>query len=1393
MPIVPKLEDFKQIVKEAEESGYVDLSKDDRKVVMNPLSFLRFLPGGTGIQKLEAEGKIKFESDEEIDAAKEIERTLVGGGTKAGSAILSFITAGIDLSGKTNLTKKLDEATNRFLQKHGDPKTLGGEIGEIVTQFGLPGGIVAKITGNVGKLEKIGKLNTLINKTIGKISNKYVRSTVAGATSVARRAGQGGLTIGLTDFAFSSPGRKTLIGEQVDETGKTGRDLAVARLINKIKYAQEGSVIGAGFPIVGKALSLGAKFGLYGYGKVFDIGGKIANPIVALTSKALALDKYVLPTLTNAIKTNVNTIGEIGTRILLPVVSVGKVSPLTRIKDGLPEFKQWRSFSVNSTDDLRKTLKRIDNGLSYFRSVGRFSPEQAAVRQEAEKRIVKTARIVEKLLDSIEKRNYDLVKASKSLYDTKTTSPASMDKYLDDILQYIKGQRSLKTLQPELQSSAQRLKGLMDNAKKEFSKLLPDDSVIKPILTKNLQGYMRKSFGVFTNPNYAVDETSTVFKDAVNFMRNIVNKNKDLREYARNVQEAEKVSYQEAKDIVAKLQVKDMLRYAKTDNKDPIQILTQISKKKLRSEDVLATGEELPKVIRKLLGEENNLRNTVLQTISNITTSSTNKLMFDRLGEMLVKSGYLFRSREAAEMALKIAPGGAGIRAVGKLDGLGLLNSKTSELYGSVDMINRLTNLKGPLDTFAQLPIIKNLLQIKAGTQFGKTVLSPATVTRNFTSASMFVLNRGLIGGRASVTESMKMVVDDIFNAGKLGKDAEKRLLDNIEEGIQYGALDENIVASELGAVLRAIRSRSIKDTDQLTAFLEKKGLLNTLGRIYAGGDNVWKWYGYNWYKSYLADYSQKSLPKMKEWFRNIAGREFAEKTLTGRTKNIDDAIKEAASWYVTNTMPTYSKVPRLIQGIRSIPFFGNFVAFPAEMIRTSTNTIAVNLKEIASNDRALREMGYRGLMGQFVTMGGASYGIKKLYSTFTGITEEMMDGYRRYLGPEFQKNSDLVAITKMNDEGEFKAVDLSTFLPYDFVTRGVRGALDLIKEQKNTPKERNRFLLDFVFSPDGFFGELLSPFINRAIYFETFSEIVNNKKKEGGQIYSDLADWPEIFDKTFVHMVKTVEPGIITTGRQAYYAFKEQLTPSGQRYELEDILLGLGTGVKPQNVDLKQNTKYLLSDYKKIRTEAPVGSDMYRFNRTVDEIKNDFIKQQRFAFTEQQRLFKAFEAMKNLGFDEDLIYDEARQQKLTGRNLDTLLNGEFKPLKYSKPRFERKIEDTEKQAERAKRSLLSINEDALFPEDELDDIMDTLEDADLNKIFPFDAPIETPPSKVIPVTPKKVSQAPITTPPLPEQPQAVAVSPSPSSTLNNGLTQSEMALLSPSEQAIRLKQRGIA
>ena len=100
-------------------------------------------------------------------------------------------------------------------------------------------------------------------------------------------------------------------------------------------------------------------------------------------------------------------------------------------------------------------------------------------------------------------------------------------------------------------------------------------------------------------------------------------------------------------------------------------------------------------------------------------------------------------------------------------------------------------------------------LQFKVATQFGKTVLSPVTQVRNVSSASMFPLANGHIGGRASVTESLKMVVDDIFGAGKVID--EGKFIKNLENKIRLGVIDENIVASELTSSVKRYKSQELK------------------------------------------------------------------------------------------------------------------------------------------------------------------------------------------------------------------------------------------------------------------------------------------------------------------------------------------------------------------------------------------------------------------------------------------------------------------------------------------------------------------------------------------------------------------------------------------------------
>ena len=96
-----------------------------------------------------------------------------------------------------------------------------------------------------------------------------------------------------------------------------------------------------------------------------------------------------------------------------------------------------------------------------------------------------------------------------------------------------------------------------------------------------------------------------------------------------------------------------------------------------------------------------------------------------------------------------------------------------------------------------------------------------------------------------------------------------------------------------------------------------------------------------------------------------------------------------------------------------------------------------------------------------------------------------------------------------------------------------------------------------------------------------------------------------------------------------------------------------------------------------------------------------------------------------------------------------------------------------------------------MFPKQKLNEIKRFLMNQDLNEIFPFDITTDPEPTQE---TTQKQSSLPTELPvaPLPKTPDPAAnmVATAPKINPNTGLTTTETALLSPGEQAIRLRQR---
>ena len=189
-----------------------------------------------GIKEKVNKYKEKPTEDNYIDFFEDIEKGLKGGVQDLGYGIGDLITSGIDAAADTNLSERLDEIYEK--NKLEDPETLTGEITKVLTQYGIPGGAAFKILNRLKIFQRSRKLAATGTK-------------LQKASQIAKRAGYMAAAFGVTDFIVANPDRENLVFEKENEEGLSGRDLALARIRNRVRYGAEGAAFGAGFTLVG--------------------------------------------------------------------------------------------------------------------------------------------------------------------------------------------------------------------------------------------------------------------------------------------------------------------------------------------------------------------------------------------------------------------------------------------------------------------------------------------------------------------------------------------------------------------------------------------------------------------------------------------------------------------------------------------------------------------------------------------------------------------------------------------------------------------------------------------------------------------------------------------------------------------------------------------------------------------------------------------------------------------------------------------------------------------------------------------------------------------------------------------------------------------------------------
>ena len=145
------------------------------------------------------------------------------------------------------------------------------------------------------------------------------------------------------------------------------------------------------------------------------------------------------------------------------------------------------------------------------------------------------------------------------------------------------------------------------------------------------------------------------------------------------------------------------------------------------------------------------------------------------------------------------------------------------------------------------------------------------------------------------------------------------------------------------GKGLQGMSKTALKGSMNMT-----RRFLDTAEGFYKGGDDIWKIYNYAFELQKL----RNSIAKIGTDFadnptlRRQQLSAFARHIGKQKSEGLDEALKRAAADTVRNTVPNYELVPEFIKGLRGVPL-GNFIAFPAEILRTGFNTLDTACKRI--------------------------------------------------------------------------------------------------------------------------------------------------------------------------------------------------------------------------------------------------------------------------------------------------------------------------------------------------------------------------------------------------------------------------------------------------------------
>jgi len=730
-----------------------------------------------------------------------------------------------------------------------------------------------------------------------------------------------------------------------------------------------------------------------------------------------------------------------------------------------------------------------------------------------------------------------------------------------------------------------------------------------------------------------------------------------------------------------------------------------------------------------------------------------------------------------------------------RLEEEGIIDELTNPIAGKYALSDYAQALK-EVDNLKKkdLPatLYQNLvLYPKATSQMAKTILAPFTHARNFISAAAFAAANGFVP--FGNTKDVKRAFDALQLKG-FRKDNEF-----YQELLELGVVNSQVQVRQVMDLMEDVKFGEVlnkvgADYNGFNTFM--KGLKKTqkfAQDAYTAEDDFWKIFTYLGEQSRLKNaFEAKGLQlgdDIVEVITDANGRKFERKIGIFN----DEYLKKQSAKLVKNNIPNYAFVSEFIKGLRKLPV-GNFVAFPAEIMRTGTNIVSTALDEIfftakinGKEVNPLRARGLQRLTGMAATTAALPLGTVAMMQTLNDVSDEELEAMRRYV-PEWSKNSVLVPFK--DEDGKLSYVDFSHLNAYDTLTRPLQTVVNAVNSGR---ADKDGIMDDFILGLIESTKEIGQPFISESIWTEALQDVApilgrGGRDAAGREIYNqDPAIDPigSKIMKSVAHLVEAQAPlnwrqlgrlGLAIRPIDSLGRFDER----GNEYELGNELLGIA-GMRRVKVDPRKSLNYKITNYKEgIRNARNLFTRQTLKGGVItpEEVVDAYINANRALYEVNRRMYLDIDAAKILGMNEESI-SENMVNRGERRAFGFLNEGLFRP--YSVSRDVAELFDIRA----AEIGAPNAFEQAI---DVIDRIKDILSETSLEgDVFPN---IENPFSNL----PEPTLGPAASLPGLPAMPNPALVNNAQFGNIDpvSRLTLAEETYLSPLEQSYRKKQRTV-